>query len=64
MNSASLIQADCMVKGVAAKALGFKVATPVFDGIPEEKIREFLRDAKTKDGFTWVNETGKSTVYD
>ncbi|HEU4677892.1 MAG TPA: DNA-directed RNA polymerase subunit beta, partial [Terrimicrobiaceae bacterium] len=25
--------------GVAAKALGFKVATPVFDGIPEEKIR-------------------------
>ena len=34
--------------GVAAKALGFKVATPVFDGIPEEKIREYLREAKNK----------------
>lgn len=50
--------------GVAAKALGFKVATPVFDGIPEAKIREFLREAKTKEGFTWTNENGKSTVYD
>ncbi|MFZ4598811.1 MAG: DNA-directed RNA polymerase subunit beta, partial [Terrimicrobiaceae bacterium] len=50
--------------GVAAKALGFKVATPVFDGIPESKIREFLREAKTKEGFTWTNENGKSTVYD
>ncbi len=28
--------------GVAAKALGFKVATPVFDGITEKKIREYL----------------------
>ena len=50
--------------GVAAKALGFKVATPVFDGIPEEKIREYLREAGTKQNFTWVTETGKSTVYD
>jgi len=50
--------------GVAAKALGFKVATPVFDGIPESKIREFLKEAKTKEGFTWTNENGKSTVYD
>ena len=50
--------------GVAAKALGFKVATPVFDGISEEKIKEFLREAKSKEGFTWVTETGKSTVYD
>jgi DNA-directed RNA polymerase subunit beta len=50
--------------GVAAKALGFKVATPVFDGIPEEKIKEYLREAKTKENFTWVTETGKSTVYD
>jgi DNA-directed RNA polymerase subunit beta len=24
--------------GVAAKALGIKIATPVFDGIPESKI--------------------------
>ena len=50
--------------GVAAKALGFKVATPVFDGISEEKIREYLREAGTKENYTWVNETGKSTVYD
>ncbi|MEI8292357.1 MAG: DNA-directed RNA polymerase subunit beta [bacterium] len=50
--------------GVAAKALGFKVATPVFDGIPESKIREFLNEAKKVDGFTWVNENGKSTLYD
>jgi hypothetical protein len=28
--------------GIAAKALGFKVATPVFDGIPEEKIMGYL----------------------
>jgi len=50
--------------GVAAKALGFKVATPVFDGIEESKIREYLKDAQKVDGFTWINETGKATVYD
>jgi DNA-directed RNA polymerase subunit beta len=50
--------------GVAAKALGFKVATPVFDGIKEEKIFDFLKDARKKDGFTWVTDTGKATVYD
>ncbi len=50
--------------GVAAKALGFKVATPVFDGISEEKIKEYLREARTRENFTWVTETGKSTVYD
>ena len=31
--------------GVAAKALGFKVATPVFDGIGEEKIQDYLAKA-------------------
>lgn len=50
--------------GVAAKALGFKVATPVFDGIPEDRIREYLREAKTKEGFTWINENGKATLHD
>ena len=50
--------------GVAAKALGFKVATPVFDGIHETQIREYLREAKKVDGFTWINENGKATVYD
>jgi DNA-directed RNA polymerase subunit beta len=50
--------------GVAAKALGFKVATPVFDGIAETKIREYLTEAKKVDGFTWVQETGKARLYD
>jgi DNA-directed RNA polymerase subunit beta len=50
--------------GVAAKALGFKVATPVFDGIEETKIREYLKDAKKVDGYTWINETGKAVVHD
>jgi DNA-directed RNA polymerase subunit beta len=50
--------------GVAAKALGFKVATPVFDGIDEPEIRKYLTEAKKIDGFTWVAETGKSTLYD
>ena len=50
--------------GVAAKALGFKVATPVFDGISEAKIREYLNEAKKVDGFTWVQETGKARLYD
>jgi DNA-directed RNA polymerase subunit beta len=50
--------------GVAAKALGFKVATPVFDGIEEPEIRKYLADAKKIDGFGWVTESGKSTLYD
>jgi DNA-directed RNA polymerase subunit beta len=50
--------------GVAAKALGFKVATPVFDGIAETKIRDYLKEAKKIDGFTWVQETGKARLYD
>ena len=50
--------------GVAAKALGFKVATPVFDGIEEPEIRRYLTEAKKVEGFTWVTETGKSTLYD
>ncbi len=50
--------------GVAAKALGFTVATPVFDGITEEKIQEYLREAQKVEGFTWTNETGKSKLWD
>jgi DNA-directed RNA polymerase subunit beta len=50
--------------GVAAKALGFKVATPVFDGIDEPEIRKYLTEAKKKEGFTWVNENGKSGLRD
>ena len=50
--------------GVAAKALGFKVATPIFDGIPETKIMEFLKEANAKEGFEWIGLNGKSTLYD
>lgn len=49
--------------GIAAKALGFKVATPVFDGIPEVEIRKYLKEASTKEGFSWIQENGKSKLY-
>ncbi len=50
--------------GVAAKALGVKIATPVFDGIPETKVVEYLKEAQGKDGYSWIGLNGKSTLYD
>ena len=50
--------------GVAAKALGFTVATPVFDGINEEKIQDYLAKASKVDGFNWVQTNGKSRLFD
>ncbi len=50
--------------GVAAKALGFKIATPVFDGISESKIMEYLKEAKSQEGFGWIGLNGKSTLFD
>ncbi|RRJ95137.1 DNA-directed RNA polymerase subunit beta [Opitutaceae bacterium TAV4] len=43
--------------GWACSKLGIKVATPVFDGIPEKKIREYLKDAG-------LPVSGKSPLYD
>ncbi len=43
--------------GYAAKALGWKIMTPVFDGAQEEDIRECLKEA----GY---NEDGKTQLYD
>jgi DNA-directed RNA polymerase subunit beta len=43
--------------GWAAHTLGFKVATPVFDGAEEEDIREALREAG-------LPEDGKVDLYD
>jgi len=43
--------------GIAAKVLGFKVATPVFDGIAEKQIREYLKQAN-------LDEDGKTYLYD
>src|SRR5580658_7480550 len=43
--------------GWACKKLGMKVATPVFDGIPEKRIREYLKEAK-------LPMSGKSPLLD
>ncbi len=50
--------------GIAAKALGMKIATPVFDGIPETKIMGYLADARSKQGWEWVGARGKSRLFD
>ncbi|WP_395734237.1 DNA-directed RNA polymerase subunit beta [Prosthecobacter sp.] len=50
--------------GLAAKALGMKIATPVFDGIPETKIMEYIKDAKKVPGYEWMGLNGKSKLYD
>lgn len=43
--------------GMAAKALGMKVASPSFDGVPTEKIRELLTEAGLPDD-------GRQQLYD
>jgi DNA-directed RNA polymerase subunit beta len=43
--------------GWAAKILGLKFATPVFDGIKEKQIRSYLKDAA-------LPEHGKTHLYD
>jgi DNA-directed RNA polymerase subunit beta len=43
--------------GMAAQALGMKVASPAFDGVPTEKIKELLAEA----GFP---EDGKQQLFD
>ena len=43
--------------GGAARALGWKVSTPVFDGASEEDITELLKEAG-------MSEDGKSILYD
>ena len=43
--------------GWAGKILGLKFSTPVFDGIPEAKIRELMEKAE-------LPSTGKVTLYD
>ncbi len=65
--------------GLAARALGWKVATPVFDGAREEDIADMLdQAAQTEDGPLYdekgrptiqfskigINRTGKLWVYD
>jgi DNA-directed RNA polymerase subunit beta len=54
--------------GYAARLLGLKFATPVFDGINEKKIREYLHEAGQKQkqevGQVLVGEHGKATLFD
>jgi len=50
--------------GVAAKALGFTVTSPVFDGVTEDEIKEMLRQARKVEGFSWATEHGKTVLYD
>ena len=54
--------------GWAAKLLGMRFATPVFDGIKERQIRDYLKKAyeKQKDDNEQplIGEHGKTVVYD
>jgi DNA-directed RNA polymerase subunit beta len=54
--------------GWACKILGIKIATPVFDGIKEKEVRNFLKqvvDDQKKAGQTpLVGENGKAILYD
>ena len=43
--------------GGAAKALGWKISTPVFDGATEEDVKELLKEAG-------MSEDGKTILYD
>ncbi|OHE74398.1 MAG: DNA-directed RNA polymerase subunit beta [Verrucomicrobia bacterium GWF2_51_19] len=43
--------------GWACKKLGIKVATPIFDGISENEIRQYLKKAS-------LPESGKTVLYD
>jgi DNA-directed RNA polymerase subunit beta len=48
--------------GWAARILGIKHATPVFDGIKEKDIRNYLKEAYHKHPL--VSENGKTRLYD
>ncbi len=54
--------------GWAAQVLGLKFCTPVFDGIKEEDIRRYLREAgkhqEARKETPLVNEHGKTVLYD
>ncbi|MFO7937638.1 MAG: DNA-directed RNA polymerase subunit beta [Kiritimatiellia bacterium] len=55
--------------GAACKVLGFKAATPVFDGAKEADIDRLLSEAhnvqaKEIGGYAWLHEDGKSHLYD
>jgi len=54
MNVGQILEAHL---GMAAKALGLYVSSPVFDGASEREIKELLKRAK-------LSQSGQSTVFD
>ncbi len=51
--------------GYAARALGYKVMTPVFDGAHEDDIREMLSEANlSTDGKTWLTDGRTGRKFD
>ena len=50
--------------GVAARALGYNIASPVFDGVTEEEINDMLMQAKKVPGYEWANTSGKVRLTD
>lgn len=50
--------------GTACKALGMHVASPVFDGIPESAIQDYLVQAGRTPGGEWIREDSKSILFD
>jgi len=55
--------------GLACKLLGFHAATPVFDGVQESEIDEYLTKArkeqeKQEGAAAWINTDGKTVLYD
>ena len=51
--------------GYAARALGYKVMTPVFDGAHEGDIRELLEEANlSTDGKTWLTDGRTGRKFD
>ena len=51
--------------GYAARALGYKVMTPVFDGAHEDDIRDMLKEANLSiDGKTWLTDGRTGRKFD
>ncbi len=51
--------------GMAAKALGFKVETPVFDGAKSEEIEDLLEEAGlSRDGKRWLRDGRTGELFD
>ena len=62
MNSGQVLEVHL---GYAAKALGWKIMTPVFDGANEEDIFECFREAGlSEDGKTWLRDGRTGQLFD